>query len=303
MSAFVVSHERELVISKSTATIPLQISKLRENGLIIDDEEYASSTLKSINYYRLLHYFAVFLDESGQYYKKGTTFEDGTRLYEFDRKLRVEILAALEEVEVAARAAISNNHAKKYGALGYLKETSFDRRHNHKAFLNKIERMLDKNSDLTFVRHYNKKHGGMFPLWVMMEMFSFGMLVFFYQDLTKEDKKYIAKHYFDLDFRNVESWLESLADLRNHCAHYNRVYDNCLPWELRSVELTNPREYKMGSSLFDYLLAIKFLHRRGNEWGKLFVCDMEKMFGDYRGIVDPKILGFPNDWKEFFERK
>ncbi|MCL1788754.1 MAG: Abi family protein [Oscillospiraceae bacterium] len=306
MSNSVIFSEREQTYSKKPATISWQIKKLREKGMIINDEEYAHFTLESINYYRLLHYFAVFSEGSGKHYKEGTTFEDGIRFYDFDRKLRAEILMVLEEIEIAVRAAVSNYHSTKYDSLGYLNADSFDRRHNHKAFINKIERMLDKNAHLSFVRHYNKKHGGSFPLWVLMEMFSFGMLVFFYQDMRASDKKDIAIHYFKIDPRNAENWLENLGNLRNHCAHYNRIYGNTLPGELRKAVDTSsfPRDYEMGSSLFDYLLIIRILHRRGNEheqWGKIFVRDMEKLFGDYEDIVNPADLGFPEDWVNFLE--
>jgi abortive infection bacteriophage resistance protein len=285
---------------KAPATITAQLEILKERGLLIGDERQARLDLETINYYRLVHYFAVFLEDSGQYYKSGTRFEDGMKLYNFDRKLRAEILVVLEEIEIAARAAISNYHTVKYGILGYLNADTFDRRHNHKVFLNKIERMLDKNADLSFVRHYNKKHKGAFPLWVMMEMFSFGMLVIFYQDLEKNDKKDIALHYFKQDPRNVENWLENLAALRNHCAHYNRIYDNPLPGELRAAEM--PGEYKMGSSLFDYLLVIKLLHKRGNEyegWAESFADILEGLFNSYADLVNPRVLGFPEDWKKF----
>lgn len=317
MSNSAVLNERESIKDnakdsvKVPATISMQIEKLEERGMIIDDYDYAHFTLECINYYRLQHYFAVFSDGSGKsYYKEGTTFKDGMRLYDFDRKLRIEILAVLEELEIEVRAAISNYHTVKYGIMGYLNGDTFDRRHNHKAFINKIQRMLDKNSNLSFVKHYNIKHKGAFPLWVMMEMFSFGMLVFFYQDMKLSDKKDIASYNFKTDSRNAENWLENLAALRNHCAHYNRVYDNPLPGgELRGIEdreTVFPREYKLGSSLFDYFLVIKLLHRRGSAEGegdlkKSFIDILSKLFDDYSDVVKPSVLGFPEDWVNFFK--
>ena len=312
----VVFSERKLFTAKKPATISQQLEMLRERRMIISasDEKQAYSTLESINYYRLLHYFAVFLEDNGQYYKSGTTFKNAMRLYDFDRKLRTEILVALEEIEISIRAAVSNYHTSKYGVLGYLNEDTFDIKHNHKAFSSKIAAMLNKNSELTFVKHYTKKHGGSFPLWVMMEMFSFGMLVFFYQDMKPSDRKDIALHYFKINSRTAENWFENLAALRNHCAHYNRVYGNSLPLgRLRKVENSSvfPREYEMSanvaptsnSSLFDCLLAIRVLHRRSNgqgEWRAAFVCNMKKLFDDYSDIVNPEVLGFPEDWVEFF---
>ena len=287
---------------KAPATIREQLGKLCERGVVISDVDKAYRALESVNYYRLAHYFAVFFDESGECYKEGTDFNDAVRLYEFDRKLRTELLVALEEIEVAFRACVSNYHAVKYGAAGYLNEDSFDRRHNHRGFINKITHMVDKNSDLSFVQHHNKKYGGAFPLWVMMEMFSFGMLVFFYQDLKLNDKKDIALHYYNLDCRLAENWLEKLAALRNHCAHYNRVYANPLGWELRKHTIATPREYEIGAAgttLFDFVIIMKCLHKYAAEWGATFADILGGLFGVYSDVVDPKVLGFPEDWRKF----
>jgi abortive infection bacteriophage resistance protein len=303
MSISINFAEPEPITVKSPATITGQLKKLKQRGLVINDEAKARRILETINYYRLVHYFAVFLSENGKY-KQGTQFDDVIRLYDFDRKLRTEIFVALEEVEIAVRAAVSNYHACKYGATGYLNADSFDRRHNHKMFMHKIGRVIDKNSKLTFVRHHNQKYGGTFPLWVIMEMFSFGMLVYFYQDMFLADKKDIARYYFNLDHRNVENWLENLADLRNHCAHYNRVYGNPLPGELRKIEIDGHLDYETGASLFDYLLVIKLLHKRSEIWGEEFVENMQKLFNDYADLVQPAVLGFPKDWRDYiYEQK
>ncbi|MCL2037098.1 MAG: Abi family protein [Oscillospiraceae bacterium] len=287
---------------KSPATISEQVRKLQERRMLIADTQKAYETLETINYYRLIHYSAVFLEENGQHYKEGTRFEDTIRIYDFDRKLRNVILVALEEIEIAVRAAISNYHAVRYGAVGYRNGDSFDRRHNHRAFMSKIGHMISKNANLVFVRHYNDKHKGEFPLWVMMEMFSFGMLVFFYQDLKIADKRAISDYYFNLDHRIIENWLQGLADLRNHCAHYNRLYANPLSRELKPLEITQPREYEMGDKLFDYLLVIKTLHKNADtreKWTKSFVAVMEALFDEYSDITQPDVLGFPSDWKDF----
>jgi abortive infection bacteriophage resistance protein len=275
---------------KAPATIGGQLKILESRRLLIHDIVSARRVLETVNYYRLVHYFAVFLDETGESYVEGTKFEDGVRLYNFDKKLRSVILIALEEVEIAARAAISNYHSAKYGATGYLKEDAFDRRHNHRGFMNRVERTIAKNADLSFVRHHNRKYGGTFPLWVLMEMFSFGVLAVFYQDLKTLDKKEIAEYYFGHDSRNVENWLENLAILRNRCAHYNRIYGNPLPGDIRGGESEE------SSSLFEHMLAVKALHR-GEQF---FVNEMRVLFDEYSDVVEPAVLGFPENWALYF---
>lgn len=108
-----------MLFNKTPATINQQIDILLQRGCIINDREYAAECLTRINYYRLAYYFAPFLEHKGKY-KDGTTFEQIMRIYDFDRMLRRLIMTYLEEIEIAFRALISNYHAMKYGALGYL---------------------------------------------------------------------------------------------------------------------------------------------------------------------------------------
>ena len=72
---------------KLPATVDEQIGKLRERGCIVEDEEFARETLTDINYFRLAHYFSLFLEEDGKY-REGTKFKQVMRVYDFDRKLR-----------------------------------------------------------------------------------------------------------------------------------------------------------------------------------------------------------------------
>ena len=115
---------------KAPSTINEQIMILKQRGCVIEDEKKARSTLKYINFYRLSNYFEPF-SVSKHKYEDGTSFEKIMRVYEMDRKLRSILLAALEEVEIALRAAVSNYHALKYGALGYLNPSNFNLSHNH----------------------------------------------------------------------------------------------------------------------------------------------------------------------------
>ncbi len=53
--------EKRYSTVKSPASIPAQIEKLKSRGCIIEDEKEAAFVLSTVNYYRLVHYFDVFL--------------------------------------------------------------------------------------------------------------------------------------------------------------------------------------------------------------------------------------------------
>ena len=92
--------------------------------------------------------------------------------------------------------------------------------------------MLDKRTSLV-VTHYERKYDGLYPLWVIVEFFSLGMLSYFYSDLLRDDKKMIARALGCKSDEKLESWLRCLTDLRNRCAHYSRLYY----WNFTSIPL------------------------------------------------------------------
>ncbi len=282
---------------KNPATIKDQIEKLISRGCVIEDEERAKFVLSNINYYRLVHYFSVFLDKNGKY-KDGTTFEKVMRVYDFDRLLRSLLLTALEEVEISMRAHVSNYHALKYGALGYLNESTFDFHHNHKYFVSKIDRLVESNTGEALVTHHMKKYGGAFPLWVIMELFSFGMLNTFYADLKVDDKKAIADKAFDTTYRCVEDWLYCLSDLRNDCAHYTRLYAKPLE---NSPKQPGDYHRPLTNTVYDHILILKRLYPRDDAWRNTFLMRLEMLIMEYSDAIELEHLGFPENWREELE--
>lgn len=276
---------------KIPATVKEQIDKIRERGCIIEDEDFAVQTLSDINYFRIAHYFSLFLEDNGKY-REGTKFKQVMRVYDFDRRLRNLLLEVLEEIEISLRAHCSNFHALKYGALGYTNPDNFSHVHKHRVFMQKIQRLLDTNSDTDMVKHYEKKHNGEFPLWVVMELFSFGSLNLFFMDLKPADKTEIAKTHYGLTSGALERKLQMLSDLRNHCAHYHRLYD----WNMGQIHSSD-------GTVFEYIMIMKELYRRYDKWVDGFVRQFRRLYYDYTDIVDLKMLGFPEDWLDKFSEK
>ena len=278
---------------KIPATPNEQIKKLRERGCVINDENLARETLKYINYYRLSNYFVPF-SVSKNKYEAGTTFEKILRIYEMDRKLRSILLAALEEVEITLRAAVSNYHALKYGALGYLNPSSFDRAHNHQSFVARINHLIESNEEREFVKHYKKQHEGKFPLWVVMELFSFGTLAFFYKDMHNADKKALANDFFQCSPSELDNWAFCLNELRNYCAHYNRLYGNRFPVLPRTPKDFEP---ELENDVFGYIIVLKQLYHDKANWNERVVKPISRLLKKNADVARISDLGFPEDWE------
>jgi abortive infection bacteriophage resistance protein len=282
--------------TKEPATVEAQLAKLEFRGCIIEDHTFAKRILEKINYYRLANYFEIFQQNSKRY-REGTSFNRVVRIYDFDRRLRGLLLIFLEEIEISMRAVISNYHALKYGALGYLNESTFNHHHNHNHFMSRLSRLLETNTEKGFVSHYNRKHSGSFPLWVMMELFSFGMLAHFFRSLHKQDKKEIAERHFEDKFSagHIESWLDSMAALRNHCAHYARLYGNHIEPAPKALE---DAALRMGGDIFSFIYVIRLMYIRRLGGESNLRTQLGALLEEFEGVVDVKALGFPENWEE-----
>ena len=285
--------------AKIPSTINEQIAKMKERGCIFGDEKRARETLKYINYYRISNYFEPF-SVSKHKYEEGTTFEKIMQIYEMDRKLRSVLIATLGGIEIALRAAVSNFHALKYGATGYLNPSSFDHSHNHQGFVSRVNYLIECNDEREFVKHYNSKHGGKFPLWVVMELFSFGTLAFFYKDMHGSDKKALANDFYSCSASELDNWIFCMNELRNYCAHYNRLYGNRFP-----VLPKTPRDFEpeLSDDVFGYIIVMKQLYHDRKNWNERIVKPISRMLKKNADAVRLNDLGFPENWEELMTFK
>ena len=102
---------------KSPISIKKQVENLKSRGLIIDDENMTASYLSNISYYRLRAYTYSFQNNTDpeklhEFIRKDIHFKDIIDLYRFDRRLRILVFNALEKIEVALRAKITQRYGE-----------------------------------------------------------------------------------------------------------------------------------------------------------------------------------------------
>lgn len=283
---------------KKPTTYQEQLDILKSRGITINDPNQCIAVLETVNYYRFTAYFLPFKLSNGQY-REGTQFGRVYRIYEFDRKLRSILFAALEEVEIFLRAKFSYFHVHKYGAEGYMDETNFSGKHQAIKFKENLEREISSNKRSAFVAHHNKKYEGHFPLWVAVELFSLGMLSRFYSDMKTEDKKQIARELYGTVHKNISSWLRCCTDLRNICAHYGRLYYRIFPAIPAGVEA----ETLQLSQLWGAVLALKQLYPIDAAWNSAILSAISALFEEYRDDIVLSHIGFPADWDVQLRKK
>lgn len=218
---------------KPFKTIEEQISILEDRGLIIDDEEVAKKFLANLNYYRLSAY-TLTLRKDDHFYAN-VNFSDIMQIYRFDMELRAALMYLLESIEVSMRTYIGYYHAKAFGARGYYKEESFedvDRFHKFESdYKSAIEEYGDKE---VFVKHHNDIYDGKFPIWVLVELLTFGSLSRLFKNLTPEVRNEICRNnYGKINDEYIGNWLQGCTILRNICAHRGRLFNRQIPFSLR----------------------------------------------------------------------
>ncbi|MGD7733665.1 Abi family protein [Propionibacteriaceae bacterium G57] len=217
------------------------MARLAGRGLDLPDRARARRYLRHIGYYRLSPYTIPFQQcGSDHQLRPGTSFDDILDLYVFDRALRLLVVDALERIEVAVRAALTDHMATTYDdAHWYLAAAHFRDSGRHAGLLKIVrdtcnERLRgapDAGEDFLVHRsaleHYLTTYASpeLPPSWLMAEMLTIGQLTSAYRNLNlRADRTAIAKSV-GLTAPVLESWLTTYVRVRNICAHHGRLWN------------------------------------------------------------------------------
>lgn len=294
---------------KEPKTFDEQLQILKSRNMIVDNEEEAIKILKRTNYYRLTAYALQFKD--GDNYNNKVSFETMYNLYKFDEKLRHLIMEILEGIEISLRTYMAYNLSIKYGPEAYTNQAIFkdiksytgyidSNGKQHKGLNEEINLEISKNRKELFVKHHIKKYDKHFPIWVIVEIFSFGMLSRTYKNLKTNEQKEISKNCFNINNLLLESWLDNLSYVRNICAHYGRLYNKNLT--IKPKIHNKYKKYNLDSQkIFVSILSIKELTKDREEWN-IFFIKLQEIINDYRNYIDLNLIGFPENWIEILSK-
>lgn len=234
---FVTSHISNLYITKPATTIDEQLDLLKTRGLAIQDEDKAREILLDIGYYRLGFYLFPFeksypqLRNRTHEYIDGATFEDAVKLYYFDFDLRLLLTRYLTRIEIAFRTALIYNLSNKYSpnSVWFISPSVVSRSYA-RDFENKVYTADFKRNPI-IQRHHQKNPNDRFaPSWKTLEFMTFGAVMKLYEQLKERDDKILIAQ--KLGIRQVvtfESYMHTIREVRNACAHGHLLYDLRLP--------------------------------------------------------------------------
>lgn len=296
--------------NKPVLTTAQHIAQWKERGLAVPDTAKAEHYLNVISYYRLSAYTFPFQKGNPDHqFNQGVCFDDILDLYVFDRELRLLILDAIERIEVAFRACMTNVLAQHHGTHAYINKTIFDTRYNHNWLIKQLKQKCAEQNSEVFITHYRNKYKNpeLPPIWMVMEILTFREVSVLFANLRlKEDKQAIA-YYWGMPDTVLKSWFRALSDLRNVCAHHARTWNReigsrpqlpkKLPacWPDLTRALADPK-IDMKRRLYFQLVVIEYLLHIVNpesEWHKRLYDLMLK-----HPNVSKAHMGMPEDWHE-----
>lgn len=292
--------------TKPSISVSDQVDQLRDRGMVINDKEIAESHIKHIGYYRLSGYWFPYksrdIRKTKSNFIENTSFDKIIDHYIFDRKLRLITLDAIERIEVAFRAVISDTMSEKEGPHWYLDINMFSysqSEHEELKTLIKRETKIEHHDEKqvpVFILHYRKKynHPKYPPSWMVFECLSIGQVSRILSKINNSYLVYIAEN-FSVPKTLLTSWIHAISILRNFCAHHSRVWNRVfgINPKIRKEE----KEHIISNNRFYvHALAIQIILKniyRDTEWKE----NLERLFNEHPDI-DIEKMGFPSSWQD-----
>jgi len=223
-------------MEKEFLTYDRQLKHLEQRGIAIRNPSAAADALSRKSYYNIINgYRQLFLDQSStgdnRPYKSGTTLHELDSLLVFDSDLRIVCLKRILGVELLVKSTIAYEFSGKYGTddRKYLDPANFSTELPESRNLDKTLETIhyerdraQRDSNLSVCHYVNKYE--CIPLWALMNVLSFGTIMYFNYCMKREDRVLVAKR-FDLSQSDFNRILRALKDYRNCCAHGGRFYD------------------------------------------------------------------------------
>ena len=279
-----------------------QIERLEKNGLIIADREQAIRILSIVSYFRLANYWRPMeMDKVKHLFKPNSTFDNALSLYYFDKELRALIFAAIQSIEIALRTKIIHHFSLAHGPFWFMNDGLMKSTKQQEENLSSLSKELSRSKEDFIKEHFQKYTSpAMPPAWKTLEVASFGVLSKLYGNFKdKTAKKKIAREFGVPQHEYLESWMRSIAVLRNCCAHHARIWNRRfsmipqIPQTMQSawienMDFDNTKLYPLLCCVVYWLNSIYADHS--------FTQKFKLLLKSYPNI-DITAMGFPPSWE------
>lgn len=200
-----------------------------------DTHKKDSHKIQEIGYYKLKEFAYPFsyVNRLDQLRYINLKFSKLLLRYYQDKHLRMDVLNAIEDIEVSVNSNIADILGK-YGPFGYLKFNLWANKQSLSKECMKSEQDYLKNAIKTKLKKHmqlkdlydpknQNKHG--FPsIWLVANILTFGNTVYLVKDMSTHNRRKLSNKY-DCTPTELISWLQCLNFIRNVCAHNDDLVD------------------------------------------------------------------------------
>jgi abortive infection bacteriophage resistance protein len=282
--------------TKPALTFEQQLAQLESRGMLVGDRARAIEALSRVSYYRLSAYWHPF-KKADDNFEQGTTFEQALELYEFDRRLRLVVLDAIERVEILARTVVTYTMGHGYGAFAHTTPSSFDSKFSHSTWHDDLSKEITRAKE-NFLEHFRSTYDGFprVPIWMASEVMSLGTLSKMFKGMHTADQQRMARTW-GVHQMIAGSWMHSLSYVRNVCAHHGRLWNREL-----AIKPVLPRRDPEWSTVvnnrrvYAVLCLLRQLTRSaygGDEWAATVVALLSLLNGKHRWL---NAMGADQNW-------
>ena len=266
--------------------------------MLVSNIENATHTLSHIHYYRLEAYWLPYeTSRTPHQFRAGTTFEQVVNSYHFDRKLRLHLFEAIEEIESSFRSNWAHQMALLHGPHSHLNSEIIKVR---KEWMQNIQSLISETerSKEDFILHFKENYTELLPpVWAVCEIMSLGLLSRWYASLQPMKTRKAISNAYKLDESLLESWMHHVSIVRNYCAHHSRIWNRELTFTAAQPKaIANPLTsiWIKSRKIYDTLLIITYFMNiiiPANTW-KTDLIALISMHS-----IDTAQMGFPSNWK------
>lgn len=306
---------------KPFKTLDEQIQILEDRGLVITDKDFAKQYLLTNNYYNIINGYSKYFPHAGDSYTGGTTFEEVTHLYLFDRDVKQAFFRAILAAEGHLKASLAYRFAERFPTppYAYLNTSAYDDTKilSVSNTISRLSNIIQRHQAHkgTSVSHYVKRYGDV-PIWVLVNYLDFGELRYMLASAQTSLQNAVAADMHEFISQHIPgagvfppetmiSFLENANDVRNVCAHNNRLIGfrcrrDSIYWrDLHSLYSISPASQRR--DVFSVFISLRcFL--TVVEYGALHnsvINDFKRLDSRLSSISVEDIqqtLGFPRGW-------
>jgi abortive infection bacteriophage resistance protein len=292
----------KITYAKACTSSQELIHLLKARGLTIANERKAIRHLTNIGYSRLGAYLHPLLKDpkDEQTYKEGASLDQAMSMYGFDWSLRGFLFREIEKLEIAIRSGLANMISSELddvfwmtNAEHFRDQSVFDRT------ITLIQAEIGRTKE-DFIARFQLKYDNPYPpAWLIAEIIPFGMLCGIFNNLKVTKLKKKLAGYFQLSLPVFSSWIVTLVNLRNLCAHHSRTWNRESP-VIPAMPQSPTGPWINDSStdmkrLYYRLCIIKYMLAAVAPDNK-FTTRLKQLLSRYPSI-DLNAMGFTADWQ------